>query len=99
MVSASRPTRTSEEADLGSVGLLFVGAVLFLNGLLLLGKVDAKSAAVFNLFVGALQTAVPFWLIAHAKSPDDVLAAAGIFLFGFTYLYVGIANFAGIDAG
>ncbi len=37
---------------MSNVGLLFVGAVLFMNGLLLLGRVDPKSAAVFNLFVG-----------------------------------------------
>lgn len=34
---------------MGNVGLLFVGAVLFINGMLLLGKVDGKAAAVFNL--------------------------------------------------
>ena len=37
---------------MSSVGLLFVGAVLFMNGLLFLGKADAKGVAVFNLFVG-----------------------------------------------
>lgn len=83
---------------MSAVGLLFVGAVLFVNGLLFLGKVDAKSAGVFNLFVGALQTAIPFWLITHATTPDDVLSAAGIFLFGFTYLYVGIGNLKGYAA-
>jgi putative amide transporter protein len=80
---------------MAAVGLLFVGAVLFLNGLLLLGVVDGKSVAPFNLFVGALQTAVPFYLVATADSADDILLASGIFLFGFTYLYVGIANLAG----
>jgi hypothetical protein len=80
---------------MAAVGLLFVGAVLFLNGLLLLGVLDGKSVAPFNIFVGALQTAIPFYLIATAKTPDDILLASGIFLFGFTYLYVGIANLAG----
>src|SRR5271168_586789 len=80
---------------MSSVGLMFVGAVLFVNGLLFLGKVDAKSAGVFNLFVGGLQTAIPFYLISHAKTPDETLLASGIFLFGFTYLYVGISNLAG----
>jgi putative amide transporter protein len=84
---------------MSSVGLLFVGAVLFLNGLLFLGKADAKGVAVFNLFVGVLQTAIPFYLIATAKGPEEVLAAAGIFLFGFTYLYVGIVNLAGFSSG
>ena len=80
---------------MSDVGLMFVGAVLFVNGLLLLGRIDAKGAATFNLFVGALQTAIPFYLIATAKTTDDILLASGIFLFGFTYLYVGIANLAG----
>jgi hypothetical protein len=84
---------------MSSVGLLFVGAVLFLNGLLFLGKADPKGVAVFNLFVGALQTAIPFYLIATAKGPEEILAAAGIFLFGFTYLYVGIVNLAGLNSG
>ena len=80
---------------MSSVGLLFVGAVLFLNGLLFLGVADAKGVGVFNLFVGGLQTAIPFYLIATAKGPEEILGAAGIFLFGFTYLYVGIVNLAG----
>ena len=80
---------------MSDVGLMFVGAVLFVNGLLLLGKIDAKGAAVFNLFVGALQVAVPFYLIATAPTTSDILLDSGIFLFGFTYLYVGIGNLAG----
>jgi putative amide transporter protein len=80
---------------MSSVGLLFVGAVLFLNGLLFLGKADPKGVAVFNLFVGGLQVAIPFYLISTAKTPDDYLTTAGIFLFGFTYLYVGIVILAG----
>lgn len=83
---------------MSSVGLLFVGAVLFLNGLLFLGKADAKGIAVFNLFVGGLQVAIPFYLISTAHTPSDILSAAGIFLFGFTYLYVGIVNLAGFKA-
>jgi hypothetical protein len=77
---------------MASVGLLFVGAVLFVNALLLLGVVDAKSAALFNLFVGALQVVVPTYLIITAAGADDVLFASGIYLFGFTYLYVGLTN-------
>ncbi len=80
---------------MGSVGLLFVGAVLFVNALLLLGVVDAKSAALFNLFVGGLQVVVPTYLIITAQAPDDVLFASGIYLFGFTYLYVGLTNLTG----
>ncbi|MEH3052606.1 MAG: hypothetical protein PGN13_01165 [Patulibacter minatonensis] len=83
---------------MSSVGLLFVGAVLLLDGLLFLGKADAKAVAVFNLFVGTLQTVIPFYLIATAQTPDAILGAAGIFLFGFTYLYVGIVNLTDIPS-
>ncbi|MFF3562162.1 AmiS/UreI family transporter [Streptomyces sp. NPDC002574] len=83
---------------MANVGLLFVGAVLFMNGLLLLGKADPRSAAVFNLFIGALQVLTPTYLIFTAgNDPDKILSASGIYLFGFTYLYVGIVLLAGMD--
>jgi hypothetical protein len=83
---------------MAAVGLLFVGAVLFLNGLLLLGVVDAKSAGPFNLFVGALQVVTPTFLIFTAGGdPTLIVFASGIYLFGFTYLYVGIGLLAGLD--
>jgi len=59
--------------------------VLFLNALVSLGRVDARSAAPFNLFVGALQVVIPFYLIATADSADDVLLTSAVFAFGFTY--------------
>ena len=81
------------------VGLIYVGAVLFINGLMLLGIVDKKSAAVFNLFVGALQVITPTFLIFTAHGATDIiLNASGIYLFGFTYLYVGITLLAGLDS-
>ncbi|MBA2944555.1 AmiS/UreI family transporter [Streptomyces himalayensis] len=83
---------------MANVGLLFVGAVLFLNGLMLLGKVDSRSAAIFNLFVGGLQVLTPIYLIIAAnQDPRRILLASGIFLFGFTYLYVGIGLLMGLD--
>jgi hypothetical protein len=83
---------------MASVGLLYVGAVLFINALLLLDHVEAKAAAILNLFVGLLQVVIPTILIVRAG--DDITAisaAAGIYLFGFTYLYVGIGLLAGLD--
>ncbi len=76
---------------MGSVGLLFVGAVLFINGAMLLGWVDAKSAAPINFFVGVLQIITPTYLIFTANGDaDTILSAAGLYLFAFTYLYVGL---------
>ncbi|CQD06709.1 transporter [Mycolicibacterium conceptionense] len=83
---------------MGNVGLLYVGAVLFVNGLMLLDVVPARSAAVLNLFVGALQCVLPtVMLVIAAGDPAAVLAASGLYLFGFTYLYVGIVNLAGLE--
>jgi hypothetical protein len=76
---------------MGSVGLLFVGAVLFINGIMLLGWVEAKSAAPINFFVGGLQIITPTYLIFTANgNTDTILSAAGLYLFAFTYLYVGL---------
>ncbi|MFC5139973.1 AmiS/UreI family transporter [Actinomycetospora rhizophila] len=76
---------------MASVGLLFVGAVLFINGVMLLGWIDARSAAPMNFFVGGLQIITPLYLIFTADGDADViLAASGLFLFSFTYLYVAV---------
>lgn len=83
---------------MGDVGLLYVGAVLFINGLMLLGKVDARAAAIFNLFVGTLQVITPVVLIVTSGGQTNViLGASGLFLFGFTYLYVGVGLLGGFD--
>jgi putative amide transporter protein len=81
------------------VGLLYVGAVLFLNGVMLLGKADQKSIGVFNVFVGAMQVILPTILIgANLSDPVTILSASGIYLFGFTYLYVGIGLLGNFDS-
>jgi putative amide transporter protein len=83
---------------MGSVGLLYVGAVLFLNGMMLLGFVEARSAGPLNLFVGGLQVVTPTWLIVSSGGdPDVILGASGLYLFGFTYLYVAFNVFTGMD--
>lgn len=75
---------------MGSVGLLYVGAVLFINGLNLLGKIPGKSAAVMNFMVGGMQVVFPTIMLAQADGdPAIILGASGLYLFGFTYLYVG----------
>jgi hypothetical protein len=84
---------------MGDLGLLFVGAVLFVNGLALLGRVDVRVAAPISLFVGTLLVVVVLSLALPAG--DDltpVFTAAGFLLFGFVYLYVGIGNLTGHDA-
>ncbi|WP_158168909.1 AmiS/UreI family transporter [Mycolicibacterium smegmatis] len=83
---------------MSAIGLLYVGAVLLLNGLVLLGVITLRSAAPMNLFVGTLQCVVPTILMVQAGADGALLLqAAGLYLFGFTYLFVGIAGFAGLD--
>jgi hypothetical protein len=83
---------------MGTVGLLYVGCVLFINGLMLLGKIEPRAAGILNLFVGALQVITPTVLIITANgNTNQILSASGIFLFGFTYLYVGIGLLGGFD--
>ncbi len=83
---------------MGMVGLLYVGAVLFINGLMLLGYVEARSAGPLNIFVGLLQVVTPTYLIFTANGDADViLGASGLYLFGFTYLYVAFNVLGGFD--
>lgn len=83
---------------MGAVGLLYVGAILFVNGTMLLGWVDGKAAAPLNVFVGVLQVVTPTYLIFTAGGDQAViLNASGLYLFGFTYLYVAFNQFGGLD--
>jgi putative amide transporter protein len=73
--------------------------VLFVNGIMLLGWADAKSVAPMNLLVGGLQVLTPTYLIftAHGNQ-NTILGASGLYLFGFTYLYVAFTLLAGLDS-
>lgn len=83
---------------MGNVGLLYVGAVLFINGAMLLGWVKGTSAAPMNVFVGLLQVVTPTYLIFTADGDAaQILGASGLYLFGFTYLYVAFNLFFGLD--
>lgn len=74
---------------MSAVGLLYVGAVLIINGLMLLGIVSGRAAAAMNLFVGGMQVVFPTLLLLQAQGdPMVIFGASGLYLFGFTYLYV-----------
>ena len=84
---------------MAAVGLFYVGAVLFVNGMMLLGHIDPRAAGYLNLFVGVLQVVIPTVLLVQADGdPDRILAASGLYLFGFTYLYVGLNLLTGTDS-
>jgi hypothetical protein len=84
---------------MAAIGLIYCGAVLFVNGAMLLGRVDPRSAAILNLFVGTLQVVTPTVLIVQAGGDAaSLLSASGIYLFGFTFLFVGVVNLTGLPA-
>lgn len=80
---------------MSDVGLMLVGAVLFVNGLVFLGRAEGRGSALINIFVGSIQTVAPFWVLTGASGPDDILAAAPVFLFGLTYLWSGVNSLTG----
>jgi len=83
---------------MGNVGLLLVGVVLLVNGLVTLGVVPARSAAVLNLFVGTAQVVLPtIILVQHGSDAAVVNATWPSYLFGFTYLYYGIGIFLDLE--
>lgn len=83
---------------MGNVGLLLVGAVLFVNGVSSLGLVSARSAAPLNLFVGAAQVVLPtIVLVQHGSDPAVVAATWPSYLFGFTYLWFALLSLRGIE--
>lgn len=73
------------------VCLLLSGAALLVNGLATLGRLPRRDAAVFSLVIGGTQLVLG---VVHLSLGDTgtsaLLAAAGMFLFGLTYLYTGL---------
>lgn len=76
--------------------LLYVGAVLFINGLSMLGKIAPKDAAVMNLFAGGVSLFASLYQASSGNELSFGPAAFGL-LFSFTYLWVAYANLTGQD--
>ena len=70
------------------ISMFFVGAILYLNGLWLLGKIEARAVAVFNLLVGLLCAIMALQNHFTATALSHHLATANSLLFAFTYLAV-----------
>jgi hypothetical protein len=79
--------------------LVLSGAALLVNGLTLLGRVPGRDSGVFNVLIGGLQLVL---CVAVAVSADGslpvLLGISGTFLFGVTYLYVGVDSLLGLGA-
>lgn len=78
--------------------LFFVGAVLCLNGLWLLGRIGDNEIAVIDYFVGGITLAASLYL-AFGPSSDaaSIRAAAYTLLFSFTYIWVALNRSNGAD--
>ena len=80
------------------LALLYVGAVLFLNGIWLLGKIDDKEIVVVNVASGFVTLSVSLYL-AFKPGADaaSIKAAALTLLFTTTYLWVAYNRFVPVD--
>lgn len=80
------------------MGLVFVGFVLVLNGMWLLGYANDRDVAIMNFFTGALTFLIAMWWAFGGESSEGTpFNAAGTLLFSFTYLWVGINAHRGLE--
>lgn len=79
--------------------LLLSGAALLI-GLSLLGVLPRRDAAVFSLVIGGTQLVlgVTYLAITGEDGPLLLLGASGMFLFGLTYVYVGLDFLLGLGS-
>lgn len=78
---------------MGNLMLFYVGAVLFCNGLWILGHIDDKELAIIDFFVGALGVLVA----THAAITGDPWFGGQILLFAFTYIWVALNRYLQVD--
>ena len=80
------------------LALFYVGAVLILNGLWMLGRIGDREIPVINLFAGGVTLLVALKL-AFGEGADaaSIKAAAFSLLFSFTYLWVALNRHNGAD--
>lgn len=80
------------------LSLFYVGAVLVLNGLWMLGRIGDREIWVINLFTGGITLLVSLRLaLGSGADAASIKAAAFSLLFSFTYLWVAFNRFSGAD--
>lgn len=78
--------------------LLYVGAVLFLNGLWLMAKIEDKEIWVINVFSGLIALSVAAYAaFSDGADAGSTRAAALTMLFSITYFWVAINRFSNAD--
>lgn len=71
--------------------LILSGAALLINGLGLLGRIPGRDSGYFNLLIGGTQLVLSVAIAVQANgNAAALLSVSGVFLFGLTYLYVGL---------
>ena len=73
--------------------LLYVGIVLINNGICRLFNIDEKSAAIMNIFTGALAVIIDTVSVIQG----EYYAVGTGLLFGFTYLFIAINSIFNLD--
>jgi hypothetical protein len=80
--------------------LLYVGAVLFCNGMWVMGRIEDREISVINVFVGGITLLGALWLAfapANVSEAGSYRGAAFTLLFTFTYLWVAWNRWNGAD--
>jgi len=81
------------------VCLLLSGAALLVNGLAGLGHLPRRDAAAFSLVLGGTQLVLGVvHLYAAGNGAEALMTAAGMFLFGLTYVYGGMDVLLGLGS-
>ncbi|MPZ67713.1 MAG: transporter [Pseudonocardiaceae bacterium] len=76
--------------------LLYVGAVLFVNGIWLLGRITPREVAIMNIFTGVVGLMVAVFAVGQ-KDLASVRLAGYVLLFAFTYLWVAYNQYIDAD--
>lgn len=79
------------------LSLLYVGVVLILNGIWLMGRIADRESVLINLCVAGISFLVALDTVIRATSLSDVRNAAMVLLFAITYFWVAYNRLAGCD--
>ncbi len=80
------------------LSLLYVGAVLFLNGLWLLDRIGDREIWVINIFSGSITLLIALYMAFNGNADAaSIKGAALTLLFTFTYFWVALNRFNGAD--
>ena len=80
------------------IGLWYVGFVLFINAMWMLGKMSPKAVIPMNIFVAMVQLGSVFKVLFVGTQTGEFYGAALTLLFTFTYLYVAATQIWNLDA-